>query len=307
MKELAGSELSENVTLEKVDLLDAKSVERIFSEHRFSAVVHFAGLKAVGESVEFPMLYYTNNFVGTTNLVQLMSKYNCKNLVFSSSCTVYGNPRKLPIDEKHPLGPISPYGRSKTFIEEMLRDLCGADKEWRVILLRYFNPIANHPTGRLGESPVDSGAPPNNLLPYIQQVVSGRREALTVFGTDYNTVDGTPVRDYIHVMDLAEGHTAALRKVLFGPWKDSDPGCVHYNLGTGVGSSVLQVIKACERACGRSIPYVLADRRPGDAEIVYAATGLAERELDWTARYNLDDMCTHMWAWMQQNPNGYAS
>mmetsp|Transcript_11810 Transcript_11810/g.30281 ORF Transcript_11810/g.30281 Transcript_11810/m.30281 type:complete len:368 (-) Transcript_11810:320-1423(-) len=304
MKALAGPEGAARMSFERLDLLDAGGLADLFSRHAFHAVIHFAGLKAVGESVEQPMLYYTNNLVGTANLVGAMAGAGVKTCVFSSSCTVYGNPVGLPIDESHPVGPISPYGRTKTYIEEMFRDVAAADAGWRVVLLRYFNPIAAHPSGTLGESPRDDGAPPNNLLPYIQQVVTGRRPALTVFGDDYDTVDGTPVRDYIHVMDLAEGHVAALRRAMSAA-PDAKP-CEHYNLGTGVGSSVLQVLAACERAVGRPIPHKLAPRRPGDAGAVYASTGAAEKALGWKARFTLDDMCTHMWAWMQANPHGYG-
>ncbi|KAL1187231.1 hypothetical protein V6Z11_A01G235600 [Gossypium hirsutum] len=266
---------------------------------RFDAVIHFAGLKAVGESVSKPLLYHDNNIVGTITLLEVMAAHGCKNLVFSSSATVYGWPKKVPCTEEFPLSAVNPYGRTKLFIEEICRDLRNSDSQWKIILLRYFNPVGAHPSGLIGEDPRGT---PNNLMPFVQQVAVGRRQALTVFGKDYSTKDGTGVRDYIHVVDLADGHIAALKKL-------SDPkiGCDVYNLGTGKGTSVLEMVTAFEKASGKKIPLQIAGRRPGDAEVVYASIKKAETELKWKAKSGIEDMCKDQWNWASKNPFGYGS
>eukprot|EP00850_Spirogloea_muscicola_P006093 SM000028S10187 [mRNA] locus=s28:812481:814958:- [translate_table: standard] len=267
---------------------------------RFDAVIHFAGLKAVGESVAQPLLYYRANVAGTLNLVELMAQYGCKQLVFSSSATVYGQPDRVPCTEDFPLQAVNPYGRTKLFIEHILQDVHAADPAWRIALLRYFNPVGAHPSGLLGEDPVGI---PNNLMPFVQQVAVGRRAELTVYGSDYPTRDGTGVRDYIHVMDLADGHTAALSKLLGTP----DIGCVVYNLGTGSGTTVLEMVSAFEKASGQKIPLCIAARRPGDAVEVYASTMKAEKELGWKANLGVEEMCRDQWKWASSNPNGYQT
>ncbi|KAG7615546.1 NAD(P)-binding domain [Arabidopsis thaliana x Arabidopsis arenosa] len=272
VKKLA-AEHRERLSFHQVDLRDRSALEKIFSETKFDAVIHFAGLKAVGESVEKPLLYYNNNLVGTITLLEVMAQHGCKNLVFSSSATVYGSPKEVPCTEEFPISALNPYGRTKLFIEEICRDVYGSDPEWKIILLRYFNPVGAHPSGDIGEDPRGI---PNNLMPFVQQVAVGRRPHLTVFGNDYNTKDGTGVRDYIHVIDLADGHIAALRKL-----EDCKIGCEVYNLGTGNGTSVLEMVDAFEKASGKKIPLVIAGRRPGDAEVVYASTERAESELNW--------------------------
>ncbi|PKI77904.1 UDP-glucose 4-epimerase GEPI48-like [Punica granatum] len=298
VKELAG-EHGANLSFHKVDLRDRPALEKVFASTRFDAVIHFAGLKAVGESVQKPLLYYNNNLIGTITLLEVMAAHGCKKLVFSSSATVYGWPKEVPCTEEFPICATNPYGRTKLFIEEICRDLYKSDTEWKVILLRYFNPVGAHPSGYIGEDPRGI---PNNLMPFVQQVAVGRRPALTVFGTDYSTVDGTGVRDYIHVVDLADGHIAALRKL-----DESGVGCEVYNLGTGKGTSVLEMVAAFERASGKKIPLVMAGRRPGDAEIVYASTEKAEHELNWTAKYGIEEMCRDQWNWASKNPYGYES
>lgn len=285
-----------SVTFYKVDLLDKESLDEIFSDNDIDAVIHFAGYKAVGESVENPLMYYHNNITGTITLCEIMEKYGVTNIVFSSSSTVYGDPDEVPIKEGAPLSATNPYGRTKLFIEEILRDLNVANNHWNVALLRYFNPVGAHPSGRIGEDPNDI---PNNLMPYITQVAVGKLDELSVFGDDYPTHDGTGVRDYIHVVDLAIGHLKALEKLT------SDPGVVTYNLGTGQGYSVLDVVKAFEKASGKEIPYKITDRRPGDIAINYADPSKAEKELGWKAKYDLVDMCKHSWNWQSQNPDGY--
>ena len=257
-----------------IDLLDREGLEKVFSEHKVEAVIHFAGLKAVGESVAIPLKYYYNNITGTIVLCEVMAKYGVKKIVFSSSATVYGNPKSVPIKEDFPLGPTNPYGRTKYMIEEILKDVYVSDNEWGVILLRYFNPIGAHESGRIGEDP---NGIPNNLMPYITQVAVGKREKLSVFGDDYNTHDGTGVRDYIHVVDLAKGHLKALEKVMKGS------GVNVYNLGTGTGYSVLDVVKTFEKATGQKIPYVITERRPGDIDMCYADPTKAYEELGWKA------------------------
>jgi UDP-glucose 4-epimerase len=280
----------------EVDLRDRETLDEIFTHGRFDAVVHFAGLKAVGESVAQPLEYYDNNVQGTLTLCQVMAAAGVRNLVFSSSATVYGDPAAVPIREDFPVGATNPYGRSKLFIEEILRDLHVSDPRWNIALLRYFNPVGAHESGRIGEDP---NGIPNNLMPYIAQVAVGRLQRLRVFGNDYSTPDGTGVRDYIHVVDLARGHLAALRKL------QEAPGVVTYNLGTGRGYSVLEVIAAFEQASGRSIPYDIVERRPGDIACCYADPSRARDELGWSAEYDLERMVADAWRWQSQNPDGY--
>ncbi len=285
-----------SLTFYQTDLLDKEGIDRIFSNHDIDAVVHFAGFKAVGESVEKPLSYYHNNITGTLYLCDVMSDHNVSNLVFSSSATVYGDPHTVPITEDFPVSATNPYGRTKLFIEKILRDLHVSDENWNIALLRYFNPVGAHPSGRIGEDPNDI---PNNLMPYITQVAVGKLEQLSVFGDDYPTHDGTGVRDYIHVVDLAMGHLKALQKL------EENPGVVTYNLGTGQGYSVLDVVNAFEKASGQDIPYKITDRRPGDIASCYADPSKAEKELGWSTQYELVDMCKHAWNWQSQNPNGY--
>jgi UDP-glucose 4-epimerase len=280
----------------EVDLRDRETLGEIFSQGHFDAVIHFAGLKAVGESVAHPLEYYDNNVQGTLTLCQAMADAGVRNLVFSSSATVYGDPASVPIREDFPVGATNPYGRSKLFIEEILRDLHVSDPRWNIALLRYFNPVGAHESGRIGEDP---NGIPNNLMPYIAQVAVGRLQRLRVFGDDYPTPDGTGVRDYIHVVDLARGHLAALHKL------QAAPGVVTYNLGTGRGYSVLEVIAAFERASGRPIPYDIVERRPGDIACCYADPSLAREELGWSAEYDLERMVVDAWRWQSQNPDGY--
>jgi len=294
---LAG-EYGDNLIFHKIDLLDKEAMEKLFLSTEFDAVIHFAGLKAVGESVAKPLLYYKNNIVGTLNLLEMMISQGCKKLVFSSSATVYGQPKEVPCTEEFPICAMNPYGRTKLFIEEICRDVHRADPDWKIILLRYFNPVGAHPSGFIGEDPRGI---PNNLMPFVQQVAVERRPELTVFGNDYQTKDGTGVRDYIHVMDLSDGHTAALDKL----FKTKDLGCEVYNLGTGRGTSVLEMVAAFENASGKKIPLRIADRRPGDAETVYASTEKAERELNWKAKYGIEEMCRDQWNWASKNPWGY--
>ncbi|XP_022761387.1 UDP-glucose 4-epimerase GEPI48-like [Durio zibethinus] len=298
VEERAG-EFGKNLSFHQVDLRDRPALEKLFAKTKFDAVIHFAGLKAVGESVQKPLLYYDNNLIGTITLLEVMAAHGCKNLVFSSSATVYGWPKEVPCTEEFPLVAVNPYGRTKLFIEEICRDICGSDSEWKIILLRYFNPVGAHPSGDIGEDPQGI---PNNLMPFVQQVAVGRRPALTVFGNDYSTKDGTGVRDYIHVVDLADGHITALDKL-----SDPNIGCEVYNLGTGKGTSVLEMVAAFEKASGKKIPLVMAGRRPGDAEIVYASTEKAERELNWKAKYGIEEMCRDQWNWASKNPYGYGS
>ncbi|KAJ8768499.1 hypothetical protein K2173_022592 [Erythroxylum novogranatense] len=298
VKELAGKH-GKSLSFYKVDLRDKPALEKIFFGSKFDAVIHFAGLKAVGESVEKPLLYYDNNLIGTITLLEVMSAHGCKKLVFSSSATVYGWPEEVPCTEESPICAMNPYGRTKLFIEEICRDIHRSDPEWKIILLRYFNPVGAHPSGHIGEDPRGI---PNNLMPYVQQVAVGRRPHLTVFGNDYSTKDGTGVRDYIHIVDLADGHAAALHK-LTAP----KIGCEVYNLGTGKGTSVLEMVSAFEKTSGKKIPLQIAGRRPGDATIVYASTAKAERELNWKAKYGIEEMCRDQWNWASKNPYGYGS
>lgn len=278
------------------DLTDKAELSKVFSEHEIDSVIHFAGFKAVGESVAKPLMYYRNNITSTLNLCECMAENEVKKLVFSSSATVYGDPDKVPITEDFPLSAVNPYGRTKLFIEYILKDLYRSDNRWNIALLRYFNPVGAHPSGMIGEDPSDI---PNNLMPYITQVAVGKREKLSVFGDDYPTHDGTGVRDYIHVVDLALGHLKALEKL------GQNPGCEAYNLGTGKGHSVLDVVKAFEKASGKKIPYQVTDRRPGDAAACYADVEKAKRELDWQAKRDIGEMCEDAWRWQSKNPDGY--
>ena len=290
--EITGREVS----LHTVDLLDTDALGRVFDDARPEAVVHFAGLKAVGESVAQPARYYRNNVSGTLELVRAMDSSDCRTIVFSSSATVYGDPQSVPVDEGAPLSGTNPYGWSKLMVEKVLTDVAGADDRWKVALLRYFNPVGAHASGRIGEDPQGI---PNNLVPFIAQVAVGLRERLAVFGNDYPTPDGTGVRDYVHVVDLAEGHLAALEFLA------AKGGCSAWNLGTGRGSSVLEVVAAFARASGREIPYEIQPRRPGDVAASYADPSLARADLGWTAARTIDDMCVDTWRWQSANPDGY--
>ncbi|MCG6896102.1 MAG: UDP-glucose 4-epimerase GalE [Thiocapsa sp.] len=280
----------------QADLRDRAALDAVFRSGSFDAVVHFAGLKAVGESVEIPLAYYENNVGGTISLCEAMAAAGVKNLVFSSSATVYGDPATVPIQEGFPLSATNPYGRSKLFIEEILRDLHVSDTDWNIALLRYFNPVGAHPSGRIGEDP---NGIPNNLMPYVAQVAVGQLPRLRVFGNDYPTPDGTGVRDYIHVVDLARGHLAALRRL------EQGPGVVVYNLGTGRGYSVLEMVAAFERASGRPVPYEIVARRAGDIAICYADPALARSELRWQADFGIDEMVRDAWRWQSENPHGF--
>ncbi|MED4228026.1 UDP-glucose 4-epimerase GalE [Neobacillus cucumis] len=292
VKELTGKDFA----FYEVDLLDRMGLEKVFAENQIEAVVHFAGLKAVGESVSIPLHYYHNNITGTLILCEVMKQFGVKNLVFSSSATVYGMPERVPISEDFPLGATNPYGRTKLMVEEILRDLYVSDSEWSIALLRYFNPIGAHESGRIGEDP---NGIPNNLMPFITQVAVGKLKQLQVFGSDYPTVDGTGVRDYIHVVDLAIGHLKALEKIL------PSTGVEAYNLGTGTGYSVLEIVSAFEKASGVEIPYKIVDRRPGDVAVCYADPAKAKNELGWTASRGIAEMCEDSWRWQKNNPNGY--
>lgn len=287
-----------SVVMYPYDCLDKEKFEQVFKENKIDAVIHFAGLKAVGESVLKPLSYYQNNLISMLNLLSLMQTYQVKNLIFSSSATVYGDPKSVPIYEDFDLHVSNPYGRTKLMIEDILRDFSKANPSFNIALLRYFNPIGAHPSGKIGEDP---NGIPNNLVPYITQVAVGKLEKLGIFGNDYPTSDGTCIRDYIHVCDLAEGHILALKKL------DSDCGLVTYNLGTGKGSSVLDVLKAMEKAVGKPIPFEFKPRRLGDVAECYASCTKAERELGFKARYSLEDMCRDAWNFQKQNPNGYGS
>ncbi len=284
------------ITFYETDLLNEQEVTQVFERHPIDSVIHFAGYKAVGESVQKPLMYYQNNIDSTLILCGLMKKHGIKNIVFSSSATVYGDPASVPITEDFPLSATNPYGRTKLFIEYILKDLYKADNSWNIALLRYFNPVGAHKSGMIGEDPNDI---PNNLMPYVAQVAVGKLEQLSVFGDDYPTHDGTGVRDYIHVVDLAIGHLKALEKL------ESDPGLVIYNLGTGKGSSVLDMVKAFEEASGQKVPYRITERRPGDVASCYADPSKAEKELGWKAERGIHEMCEDTWRWQSQNPDGY--
>ncbi|MCA9390349.1 UDP-glucose 4-epimerase GalE [candidate division WWE3 bacterium] len=281
----------------EADLLDKKALEDIFSTHVIDSVIHFAGLKAVGESVEIPLRYYHNNITGTIILCEVMKDAGVRDLVFSSSATVYGDPKTVPITEDFPLSATNPYGRTKLMIEEILQDLYVSDNSWNIVMLRYFNPIGAHESGRIGEDP---NGIPNNLMPYILKVAVGELPHLRVFGNDYPTSDGTGVRDYIHVVDLALGHLRALEKL------KENSGMSIYNLGTGRGYSVFEVVEAFEQASGTTVAYEIVDRRPGDIASMYADASKAEKELNWRAEKDLNSMCVDSWRWQTQNPNGYA-
>ncbi|MBQ9081620.1 MAG: UDP-glucose 4-epimerase GalE [Clostridia bacterium] len=285
-----------SVTLYEGDIRDAALMSKIFTEHTIDWVIHFAGLKAVGESCEKPVEYYDNNLNGTLNLIRVMRENNCKKIVFSSSATVYGTPEKLPLDETCKTGgTTNPYGTSKFFQEIMLEDVYKADQEWTVVLLRYFNPVGAHASGLIGEDPKGI---PNNLTPYIAKVAIGELKEIGVFGNDYPTPDGTGVRDYIHVVDLAKGHVAAIDKI-------QKSGVYTYNLGTGIGYSVMDVIRSFEKACGKKLPYAVKPRRAGDIASCYSNASKAEKELGWKAEYGIDEMCASLWNWQSKNPNGY--
>lgn len=287
---------NQSIEFYKVDLLDYDKVDEVFQKEKIDAVIHFAGLKAVGESVEIPLRYYHNNISGTINLCEIMAKHQVRKIVFSSSATVYGDPHKVPITEDFPLSATNPYGRTKLMIEEILRDLYVADNQWDIAILRYFNPVGAHKSGEIGEDP---NGIPNNLMPFISQVAVGKRDKLTIFGNDYPTDDGTGVRDYIHVIDLANGHLKALEKL------NQNPGCVTYNLGTGRGYSVIEMVKAFENASGKHVPYNIAERRSGDIAKCFADPKLASEELGWQAVRGIEEMCEDVWRWQSQNPNGF--
>lgn len=292
----------EQITGKKVkfyeaDMRNVEDLEKIFSENVIDVIIHFAGLKAVGESCVKPFEYYENNISGTLNIISMMRKYNVKKMVFSSSATVYGDPEVIPITEECKVGGVTnPYGQTKLMLEQILTDIQKADPDFDIALLRYFNPIGAHESGLIGEAP---NGIPNNLLPYVAKVAAGVLDKVNVFGDDYDTPDGTGVRDYIHVVDLAKGHVCAVKKLL------EHPGLVIYNLGTGVGYSVLDIIHNFEKACGKKIPYVIAPRRPGDIATCYSDPSKAERELGWKAQYGIDRMCEDAWRWQTMNPNGY--
>lgn len=292
VQELTGKTLS----FHKVDLLDKKALSTVFDKYSFDAVIHFAGLKAVAESIAIPLRYYHNNVTGTMILCEVMNEHNVKNIVFSSSATIYGDPHKVPITEDFPLSPANPYGSTKLMIETILKDIYYSDKDWNVALLRYFNPVGAHPSGRIGEDP---NGIPNNLMPFISQVAVGKLAKLSVFGNDYPTPDGTGIRDYIHVVDLAQGHLVALDKL------KTNPGLIIYNLGTGRGYSVLKMIAAFEKASGKKIPYEVVGRRSGDIAICYADPTKAQKELGWSTKKGINEMCIDTWRWQSNNPNGY--
>ncbi len=289
--------VGKQVPFYQTDVRDREGLERVFADHKFDACIHFAGLKAVGESVEKPLEYYENNMNGTFVLLDTMRKHGCKNIIFSSSATVYGDPAQIPITEECPKGRCTnPYGQTKSMLEEVMMDVQKADPEWNVVLLRYFNPIGAHPSGTIGENP---NGIPNNLMPYITQTAIGKRKELGVFGNDYDTPDGTGVRDYIHVVDLARAHVAALQAI------ERKQGIAIYNIGTGHGYSVLDVVNAFMYANGVDVPYVFKPRRAGDIATCYCDPSKAKRELGWEAQYGIEEMCRDSWNWQRQNPNGF--
>ena len=292
IKEITGKDIK----FYNIDLADKEAVEKVFEENSIESVIDFAALKAVGESVKNPLEYYMNNMVSFLVLLDIMKKNNVKNLVFSSSATVYGDAKTMPILESFPLTATNPYGRTKLMAEEILRDLAASDSSWNIAILRYFNPIGAHESGIIGEDP---NGIPDNLMPYITKVAVGELKELSVFGNDYDTIDGTGVRDYIHVVDIAIGHIRALEKL------ETNSGLVTYNLGTGNGFSVLQLVKAFSKASGKEIPYKIAPRRAGDVAICYADPSKANRELNWKAEKSLEQMCEDSWRWQKNNPNGY--
>ena len=283
------------VTFYENDIRDTEALEKIFTAHKFDAVIHFAAFKAVGESCKLPLKYYENNISGTVNLLKVMEKFGVKKIIFSSSATVYGTPERLPLDENCRLSTTNPYGATKLMMENIMTDVWKADNEWNIILLRYFNPVGSHESGLIGEDPKGI---PNNLMPFVAQVASGKLQCIKVFGDDYDTPDGTGVRDYIHVVDLALGHVAAIEKV-------NDTGVHIYNLGTGHGYSVFDMIHAFEKACGKTLPYKVCERRPGDIAACYACPDKAEKELGWKAKFGIEEMCASQWKWQSGNPNGY--
>ena len=292
-----GELIGAQVPFVKADIRDREALNKVFEQYKFDSCIHFAGLKAVGESVAKPLEYYENNMSGTFTLIDVMRQHGCKNIIFSSSATVYGDPAIIPITEECPKGHCTnPYGQTKSMLEQVLMDVQKADPEWNVVLLRYFNPIGAHQSGRIGENP---NGIPNNLMPYITQTAIGRRKELGVFGNDYDTHDGTGVRDYIHVVDLATAHVAALQAI------EKKAGLAIYNIGTGHGYSVLDVVNAFEKANGVKVPYSIKPRRPGDIATCYCDPSKAERELGWKAKYGIEDMCRDSWNWQSQNPNGY--
>jgi len=293
VEELTGKDIQFHLA----DLRSTRQIKEIFRQEMIDAVIHFAGLKAVGESTEIPLAYYQNNIGGTCNLLEAMLEYGCKNIVFSSSATVYGAPEKLPLSEEAPLFAVNPYGRTKLYIENMLNDLAASNPAWNISVLRYFNPVGAHESGEIGEDPLGI---PNNLMPYITKVAVGTLEQLPVFGDDYDTPDGTCIRDYIHVVDLARGHISALKAL------EKNPGLMVHNLGTGQGYSVLDVVRAFEAATGRGVNYRITGRRPGDAPAVYSDPSKAGRELGWRAELGLEAMCRDAWNWQRKNPRGYA-
>ena len=284
------------ISFYETDILDLESLRNIFRNEKIDAVIHFAGLKAVGESCQVPLKYFKNNLSGTINLLEVMNEFEVKDLVFSSSATVYGDPERVPVTEDFPLSATNPYGRTKLMIEEMLGDLYSSDPSWNIAILRYFNPIGAHESGEIGEDP---NGIPNNLVPYVAKVAAGGLEKIRVFGNDYDTPDGTGIRDYIHVVDLALGHLKAIEKL------QEKPGKVIYNLGTGVGYSVMDVIHNYEKACGKKLPYEVIDRRPGDIAITYADPSKAWKELGWKASRGIEKMCEDSYRWQSKNPEGY--
>ena len=297
IKTIVGEDAAARLTFYDADVNDRAALERIFNAHRIDRVIHFAGFKAVGESVSKPIEYYANNIGNTLTLVDVMRSHGCKSIIFSSSATVYGDPDSLPLTEASPKKPATnPYGWTKWMIEQILTDLHTADSEWDVVLLRYFNPIGAHPSGLMGEDPKGI---PNNLLPYVAQTAIGKRDAVHVFGNDYPTPDGTGVRDYIHVVDLARGHVSALA------WMNGKTGVEVFNLGTGKGTSVLEVIAAFSKACGHELPYKICPRRAGDVAVVYGDATKAERLMGWKAQFDIADMCRDSWRWQSKNPNGF--
>lgn len=294
-----GELINAEIPFYQVDIRDREALERVMEKHHFDACIHFAGLKAVGESVEKPWEYYDNNIAGTLVLLDVLRKHNCKNLIFSSSATVYGDPQIIPITEECPKGQCTnPYGKTKSMLEDIMMDMQKADPEWNIVLLRYFNPIGAHPSGRIGENP---NGIPNNLMPYVTQVAVGKRKELGVFGNDYPTPDGTGVRDYIHVVDLAKGHVAALQAI------ERKCGLGIYNLGTGHGYSVLQLVETFKKVNDIDIPYSIKSRRAGDIATCYSNPAKAEKELGWKAQYGLEEMCRDAWNWQHNNPEGYTS
>ena len=280
----------------EADVRDCEAMEKIFAAHKFDAVIHFAAFKAVGESCKLPLKYYENNISGTVTLLKVMEKYNVKKIIFSSSATVYGDPEKLPLDENCRLSTTNPYGSTKLMMENIMQDVQKADPAWNIILLRYFNPVGAHESGLIGEDPKGI---PNNLMPFVAQVASGKLACINVFGDDYDTPDGTGVRDYIHVVDLARAHVAALKAIV------ANKGIAIYNIGTGHGYSVLDVVKAFEKANGVPVPYAIKPRRPGDIATCYCNPAKAEAELGWKAQFGIEEMCRDSWNWQKNNPNGF--